>query len=145
MARSTHDYTIADRQYRTTALPATRALDLLPRLILALGPELLKLVLADDETIDKALADEDLRVGLLGLLAENAQAVPGGLGSVARDLLADTVIRDADGAWSELDVDEHFAGDLRLLFDVIVQATIGSFTRPLPVGSPSPSTPSTPA
>jgi hypothetical protein len=142
MARSTHDYEINGVRYRTTALPAKQALDVLPRLLVLLGADLLKLILADDSTIDKAIADEDLRVGLLLHVAEKAQA---GELTVLADLFTDTAILAADGSWQPLDFDEHFAGDLGTLFSATVQAAIGSFTRPLPVGSPSPSTPNTPA
>lgn len=142
MPRSTHDYEINGVHYRTTALPAKQALDVLPRLLVLVGHDLLKLILADDSTIDRALASLDTRVGLMLHVAEKAQA--GELGVLA-ELFSDTQIRDASGQWQPLDFDDHFAGDLGTLFSATVQAVIGSFTRPLPAGPPSPSTPSTPA
>ena len=140
--RSTHDYEIDGVHYRTTALPAKRALDVLPRLLTLAGADLLKLILADDDTIGKALADLDTRVGLA--LHISARAQDGEL-AVLAELFADTLIRDAAGEWQPLDFDDHFSGDLHTLFAASVQAAIGSFTRPLLVGSPSQSSPSTQA
>lgn len=138
--RSTHDYEIGGVHYRTTALPAKQALDVLPRLLVLVGADLLKLILADDDTIDKALADLDTRVGLALHISSHAQ---NGELAVLAELFSGTAVRDAAGAWQPLDFDDHFAGDLHTLFAASVQAAIGSFTRPLPVGSTSQSLPST--
>lgn len=140
MARSTRDFEIGGVHYRTTALPATRALDVLARLMVLVGRDMLRIVMSDDGAIDSVMDNAETRVGLMLHVAEQAQ---NGELSVLRDLFADTQIRAVDGSWQPLDFDEHFSADMTTLFHAAVQVVIGTYTRPLPEGSPSQSSPNT--
>lgn len=141
----THTTVLEGLTYTAHTLPATRALNLLPKLALVLGAEGLELFMRLEAQASEAGTPEersDLRRALMGspevvaplfaYACANADAA-GGFSAVAREILQTTTCTGIKIGSNAIEAkvcdhfDDHFKGRLMHLFHVCVWAAQASF------------------
>jgi hypothetical protein len=131
------EYVVDGRDYKTTLLPATQALVLMPKIIALLGKEITTLVLASGEDgLQQLLSNPEILASMLHTISKNAAESNGLL--LLHEIVRHTSCKQVQMASGLMEAplyeafDGHFAGDHTHLFKVCIFAARASFTKPSP-------------
>lgn len=137
MALDVTDFTHAGREYKTTLLPATKGLVLMPKIIVLFGRELTTLMLSTDGSgLGRLLADPEVLANALYTISQNALRNDGEglllLHEMMRFTTYKTVLAGGNVVDASVytDFDLLFSGEYMDLFTVAIHVARASFAKP---------------